>query len=294
MRFTLLFFAIIFLVSSCQNEKGGLTSSGMKYVVHTSGDNPKPQPGDYVHFHAQMRNGEKVVYASRSQGDPPFLQISKATVTGRKPSPVEDVLREMGIGDSVTLFIPIDTLDPKPTGFEDTDFMLYDVVCLDIQSEEIFKEQYRKRQEGESVMQNAVRARAPEVAKAAIELTAKYMAGELQGQLQTTPSGLKYIIHEEGQGAQAIPGKLVNVHYYGLLTDGAMFDNSFQRGSSISFPLGQGRVIPGWDEGIAVLKEGGKATFFIPQELGYGETGSPPRIPPNAELVFYVELVKVN
>ena len=73
-----------------------------------------------------------------------------------------------------------------------------------------------------------------------------------------------------------------------------MFDNSLSRGMPFSFALGRGMVIPGWDEGIALLKEGGKAFLFVPPALGYGEAGSPPVIPANSELIFYVELEKVN
>jgi FKBP-type peptidyl-prolyl cis-trans isomerase len=78
-----------------------------------------------------------------------------------------------------------------------------------------------------------------------------------------------------------------------MLTNGKKFDDSFERGTPIPFTLGVGQVIQGWDEGIALLKEGDKAVLFIPSELGYGETGAGADIPPNAELVFYVELVTV-
>ncbi|MFM9951914.1 MAG: FKBP-type peptidyl-prolyl cis-trans isomerase, partial [Saprospiraceae bacterium] len=76
--------------------------------------------------------------------------------------------------------------------------------------------------------------------------------------------------------------------------DGKMFDSSFGRGEPIEFPLGVGQVIPGWDEGLSLLKQGGKATLFIPYQLAYGDAGSPPVIPPKAELIFYVEVVKAQ
>lgn len=109
----------------------------------------------------------------------------------------------------------------------------------------------------------------------------------------TTDSGLQIAITEEGSGEQAAPGKVVAVHYTGTLGDGTVFDSSLQSGQPIRFPLGQGRVIPGWDEGIAMLSEGAKAHLIIPAELGYGAQGSGGVIPPNATLYFEVELVEV-
>lgn len=109
-----------------------------------------------------------------------------------------------------------------------------------------------------------------------------------------TASGLEYIEIEPGSGAQAQAGKTVSVHYTGKLQDGKVFDSSVSRGEPITFTLGQGRVIKGWDEGIALMKVGGKAQLVIPPELGYGERGAGGVIPPNATLVFDVELVDVK
>lgn len=109
-----------------------------------------------------------------------------------------------------------------------------------------------------------------------------------------TPSGLEYLEVEPGNGAQAAAGKTVRVHYTGKLTSGKVFDSSHTRGEPIEFLLGAGRVIKGWDEGIALMKVGGKATLTIPPELGYGARGAGGVIPPNATLVFEVELVSVK
>lgn len=111
----------------------------------------------------------------------------------------------------------------------------------------------------------------------------------------TTESGLQYVIDKPGSGAEAVPGKLVSVHYTGTLkATGEKFDSSLDRGEPIEFVLGSGQVIPGWDEGIAGMKVGEKRTLIIPSELGYGPVGSPPVIPPNADLVFETELVAVK
>ena len=108
-----------------------------------------------------------------------------------------------------------------------------------------------------------------------------------------TESGLYYIMEKKGEGVQAEAGKNVSVHYTGKLTNGTKFDSSYDRKQPISFPLGKGQVIKGWDEGIALLKEGGKAKLIIPPHLGYGARDVGP-IPANSILVFDVELVSVQ
>ena len=108
-----------------------------------------------------------------------------------------------------------------------------------------------------------------------------------------TPSGLEYIEVQAGTGIQAEAGKTVSVHYTGKFQDGRVFDTSIPRGEPITFPLGKGKVIKGWDEGIALMKVGGKAQLIIPPDLAYGERGAGP-IGPNATLIFDVELIKIQ
>ncbi len=114
------------------------------------------------------------------------------------------------------------------------------------------------------------------------------------GKAQTTKSGLKYWDLKKGSGAIAKAGDQVKVHYTGWLTDGKKFDSSVDRGEPFAFKLGAGMVIKGWDEGVAGMKVGGKRQLRIPSELGYGARGAGGAIPPNAELVFDVELLGVN
>lgn len=109
-----------------------------------------------------------------------------------------------------------------------------------------------------------------------------------------TASGLEYIEVQAGTGTQAEAGKTVSVHYTGKFQDGRVFDSSVSRGEPITFKLGVGQVIKGWDEGIALMKVGGKAQLIIPSNLGYGERGAGGVIPPNATLLFDVELVDVK
>lgn len=110
---------------------------------------------------------------------------------------------------------------------------------------------------------------------------------------EVTSSGLRYKITDKGNGNSAVVGKNVKVHYKGQLIDGTVFDSSFKRNEPIEFTLGIGQVIKGWDEGLALLSEGDKARFIIPSDLAYGEAGAGGVIPPNANLIFDVELVSV-
>lgn len=110
--------------------------------------------------------------------------------------------------------------------------------------------------------------------------------------IKTTASGLQYEVIEEGTGTSPKMGQDVTCHYAGWLMDGTLFDASYQRGAPSTFQLG--RVIPGWKEGLQLMKEGATYRFIIPAELGYGKRGSPPTIPPDATLVFHVKLIKVG
>jgi FKBP-type peptidyl-prolyl cis-trans isomerase len=127
-----------------------------------------------------------------------------------------------------------------------------------------------------------------------IKVAQARMESELDGLAEgfnKTDSGLRYKIVKEGGGAPAAKGSRVKVHYEGKLSDGTVFDSSFSRNEPIEFNLGTGQVIPGWDEGISLLKVGDQAEIVLPPDLAYGDRGAGGVIPPNAILIFRVELV---
>jgi FKBP-type peptidyl-prolyl cis-trans isomerase len=154
------------------------------------------------------------------------------------------------------------------------------------------------------------RALAPIAIAAMVPLALGYMttavsaptsAAEGQSKLNATPENLQKIDVKQGQGAEATPGHTVVVHYTGWLYDpskpdshGAKFDSSRDRSAPFTFPLGAGRVIKGWDQGVAGMKVGGQRTLVIPPQLGYGARGAGGVIPPNATLIFDVELLDVQ
>jgi len=124
------------------------------------------------------------------------------------------------------------------------------------------------------------------------------MGGEetnpMDEQIVQTPTGLGYVDLVEGKGAKAAAGDSVTVHYTGWLKDGSKFDSSVDRGQPFAFALGRGRVIKGWDEGVATMKVGGRRRLIIPAHLGYGNQGAAGVIPPGATLVFEVELLGID
>ena len=120
------------------------------------------------------------------------------------------------------------------------------------------------------------------------------LLGEVSEGFDETTSGLRYKIIQKGAGSKPSKGQNVSVHYKGMFIDGGVFDDSYKRGNPIEFPVGMGNVIPGWDEGILLLNKGDKARFVIPSQLAYGEAGAGGVIPPNATLIFDVELMDIK
>lgn len=193
--------------------------------------------------------------------------------------------------------IPTDWLDNKHTVFGHV-VEGQDVVDAVAQGDEI--ESLEIVREGEEAKAwNAVEAfrtfegsRAKREAK--VKEDAEAQMEKLAAGFDKTESGLRYKMIQKGNGKKAENGKTVSVHYTGQLEDGKVFDSSYPRKKPIEFPLGRGNVIEGWDEGIALLQVGDKARFVIPSHLGYGSRGAGGAIPPNATLIFDVELMDVK
>jgi len=193
--------------------------------------------------------------------------------------------------------IPTDWLDNKHTVFGQV-VEGQDVVDAVAQGDEI--ESIEIIREGEEAKNwNAIEAfrvfegsRAKREAK--VKEAAEAQMEKLAAGFEKTESGLRYKMIQKGNGKKAENGKTVSVHYTGQLEDGKVFDSSYPRKKPIEFPLGRGNVIEGWDEGIALLQVGDKARFVIPSHLGYGSRGAGGAIPPNATLIFDVELMDVK
>lgn len=144
--------------------------------------------------------------------------------------------------------------------------------------------------QAEAAIAEEIAANEAKIQKALDDLLAE-LDKQYPDKLQTTASGLKYVVVQDGNGGKPQKGTQVKAHYTGKLVDGKVFDSSVQRGEPFAFPVGAGRVIPGWDEAFLDMQKGEKRILVIPSDLAYGDRGRPPVIPPKATLVFEVELV---
>lgn len=255
----LLFFSQL----SCaqQIDKDGYTStpSGLKYKVTyaTKGSTPKAGDKVVVHYIGKLTN-DTIFDSSVKRGQPFQFQLGKGQVIAGW----DEGLALLHKGEKATLVIPpaigygAQAMGKIPANAT----LIFDVELIDI-------------------------IPAPEIKQY-----------DVKGKDTTaTASGLKYImVKKNPTGAKPTNGKQVSVHYSGYLTDGSRFDSSVERGQPITFTIGVGQVIKGWDEGISMLHVGEQARLVIPYQLAYGESGRPPIIPAKATLIFDVELVSAQ
>lgn len=290
----------VLLLAGCSSEGRRIKSeSGYEYQVVRKGDSTPIPVNSYVFFNMSLTEKvaekDSVLQSTASMGKPSVLKIMEDNKSYGQLKALVDIMATLHKGDSLLFFFPIDSFDRVPPGFEKfSEPLIYRVGIVDVMDETRFEAYSDSIQQEQEKVRQVVRDRLPEVESFAQATLNSYKKGELDSQIKTTDSGLKYVIHDAGQeGTKPAKGDQVSVHYYGMLeADGKMFDTSFKGGQPYQFPLGLGQVIPGWDEGILLLNKGAKATLFIPASLGYGAAGSPPVIPENAGLVFYVELEK--
>lgn len=291
----ILFSALVISMISCGESapKELMTASGYKYT-HVETDGQDVQKGDYVYITIAMVGSDGSVLQEIGEGpNMPIMQMPTDEKPLPMPNPVVDMLMEGGLGDSMTLTMPIDSFpnknNPQLAGMEYIEY----VTCIKkIKDESGYKAEMEEQRLKQEMEMEAGKARLSEVEETTNQILKDYKAGKLD--VQTTPDGLKYVILEQGDGEFGAPTKKATVHYYGAFMDGKMFDSSFKRGSPYGFTVGRGEVIKGWDLGIPLLKKGGKGALFIPYDLAYGEAGSPPNIPEKTDLMFYVELVNVQ
>jgi peptidylprolyl isomerase len=235
------------------------TPSGLKYVIWKKGTGEQPADGDKVQVHYAGRllsNGEEFDNSYKRSNPFEFTLGKGMVIKGW-----DEGIGKLHVGDSATLVIPhaLGYGEHGRPGIPGKSTLVFDVKLMGVKK------------------------------------TVKPVPFATAGlDTLSTPSGLRYIMVHRTEGPQARSGANVKVHYTGYLKDGKVFDSSVQRGEPIGFPLGQGRVIKGWDEGIQLLKVGEKARLLIPSKLAYGEQGAGGIIAPNTDLIFDVELVSIN
>lgn len=237
------------------------TASGLKYRITEFGKGKQVISGDNVsvHYTGKLENGTKFD-SSRDRNQP----ITFKAGVGQVIKGWDEGLLLLKVGDKAIFIIP------PSLGYGDQDMgpipakstLVFDIEVM------------------------GATTPAPPVKPVPYDVKGK--------DTLTTASGLRYIKVANGTGIQAENGKTVEVHYTGYLMDGKQFDSSVERGTSFNFPLGMGSVIKGWEEGVALMKIGDKFRFIIPSDIAYGPEGRGPVIPPNATLIFDVELLNVK
>ena len=266
-----------------QTIKYKTSDKGVRYSIIKANKGPRIKLDDVVFLHIQYSTDkDSALFNSWANGTGPItIKISKSTFKGD----LMDALSLLTANDSAAFLFSADSMFsktfnmPRPEFIKAGSDMKFRVKIERVTTEEVLKAEEIKLQK-EKEMEEIV----------AID---KYITDKGLT-VQTSSTGLRYVISTPGTGAQAEAGKTVKVHYTGKLLDGTKFDSSLDRNEPIEFVLGRGMVIPGWDEGIALLKEGGKALLIIPSKIAYGARGAGGVIPPFAPLTFEVELVSVQ
>jgi FKBP-type peptidyl-prolyl cis-trans isomerase len=262
---------------SCK-KNGGFkdTKFGFQYKMHTEGKGAKPQAGDVIEFHQYVRKGDSLIQSTRQMNAPIKIRFPETT----KGDKFLEAIKMLSSGDSMTVKLVVDSLGQVRPPFKSGDVIYFDFKMIKV----------TPKAEADKAAA-AMQAQATGIQTLLSSSIESYKSGKLKP--QTTSTGLKYQILEQGSGPKGEAGNTVTVNYIGKLKDGTEFDSSFSHGDSYTFPLGKGQVIPGWDEGLQLLNEGGKGIFFIPASLGYGDKAMG-KIPANSELIFYIELIKAK
>ncbi|HLO92175.1 MAG: FKBP-type peptidyl-prolyl cis-trans isomerase [Chloroflexota bacterium] len=260
--------------------------SGLYYIETQKGNGQKPKKGDYgkLHFKVSTIDG-KVLYSSYDQGQPMMWEIGQDFDN----KGVTEALNLMSKGTKASIIVPSSLafgeqgrgqmVPPYTT-------LLYDLELTDIVSKAQLDKENAEKEKKAAIEKEQAK-------KQELSILDNYLKTN-KISVKPTASGLYFIEIKKGTGQQAATGKTVKVHYTGTLLNGTKFDSSVDRKQPFEFTIGKGEVIPGWDEGIAMMKEGGKAKLIVPSRLAYGENGRMPTIPPSATLIFDVELIDVK
>ena len=274
-------FLMLSVLTGCSNAPKGYqaTDNGLYYRLFTNNGGDNPQIGDLLELTMSCSVNDTVV----------ILPLTKNIIPMTEPSFWSDFVEGFSMmhkGDSASFIVDIDSsfvnlfgYNTLPPQFNSTDIMRFEVRLDDFYPESEFR--FR-------MIENIKKNYPAETEKAVSELNA-YL--EKNGVVaQPTSTGLYYVKTQDGTGEKPSKGSTVKAHYTGYLLDGTVFDTSIERGEPIEFVLGVGQVIPGWDEGIAMMSKGEKAVLYIPYYLAYGDRDLGV-IPPFSNLFFEVELI---
>lgn len=278
-----------------QNNIEYLTSpEGFYYTLEKEGDTSQTKPGKFVevHYTGKLLNGKK--FDSSYDRDLPFVfKLGENRVI----KGWEKGIQTMGVGAKGTLYLPPNlAYGARAVGpIAPNSSLIFDIEVLRVLSPEEFEQWREKMQQAQMEARKKQMAELEKKKKMLIAQERDTLEAYLKAQgIEATrdSSGLYYVVEEVGDTSRQVQkGQDVKVHYRGKLLNGKVFDSSFERGEPISFAIGTGRVIQGWDMGIPLFNVGGKGTIYIPSPLGYGPRGAGSDIPPNSILIFDIEVV---
>ena len=262
-----------------------MAPSGLYYRYLTQNEGETAKLGDVVEvdiaYYLMNEKGDSLLFTTSVMPEPAYDLVRESSF----PGDLYEGFSMMHKGDSISLIMNADSVFRRqfhapiiPEFVTSGSMLRWEIKMRDFMTEEEFNA--RRVAKEEAAFAEAQQALDAFITENGIEAT-------------PTESGLYYVCTKEGKGAQPQVGQNVKVHYIGKLLDGTVFDSSVERGEPISIPIGVGQVIPGWDEGIAMMKKGEKGMLYIPAKLAYGAHGTGP-IPPYSNLIFEVELVDVD
>jgi len=292
-KISLLSLFVISLASCSKHPGYKKTDAGLYYKIITKTDNAaKPEIGDLITIGMVYKNSkDSVLFNSysdpRTQGQPLRLPLEKPIYKGD----FSEGLALMGVGDSASFITSADSFFMKyaqiqqlPPFIEKGSNLTFTIKLISIMKKADFEKQQQEMMKQQQEMIEKFKTEEPDKIK-------KYLEDN-KIKVKPTTTGLYYIETKKGTGIKADKGDTVLVHYTGKLVDGSTFDSSEGK-EPIKFPIGTGYVIPGWEEGIGMMKKGGTAKLVIPSSLGYADKGAGQIIPPYTPLVFEVELVDI-
>lgn len=298
MRLSIIILIATLLLGSCKTGENGtnqiikLKQNDSEYTLLKKGKGRASVAGDFILFSLVLKgNTGKTLVERRDEITWAKEEIKDVDTT---TIPILEMLYGLNEGDSVMMYKPMEGAQ-RPQGLEGVDTLIYFIKAEQILNEEEMNQKVEDQKAKQALEMEAAKGVEAEVEKKVLAILDDYKKGVLKGKLQKTESGVEYYINEKGSGAKVEKGDKVECAYYGVLKeDGKMFDNSFGRGQDIPFQAGMGQMIKGWDDAMLELNQGDKATLFIPYPLAYGEAGRGPVIPAKADLVFYIEVNKLD
>jgi len=277
------FMALAILAFGCKSKPYKTSKTGLRYKIYTSNSGPKAKIGDIVKYN-MLATTEKdsVFYDGFKVNRPQMERVQKSAFGGD----LMEGFMMMAKGDSALFYISADSMTkghPDPR-IKPHSYIKFTIKVLDIQSEADYRKDMEKKQEERKKQGELNKAKEP-------SLIADYIKANAPG-AKMTDSGMYYVIEKEGAGPLPKTGDKITAHYQGMFLDGKEFDAD--HGKPFSFKLGGHEVIPGWDQGFALLKKGAKAKLIIPSKMAYGAQGGGEVIPPYTPLVFEVEVVDIT